>query len=74
MDYGDIILFPVFLFLLYFIFRAIRKTYKDPLLQKYHRQAFWIKMIGCVAFFLYSGILAPADSIGLYHLEGNNLY
>jgi hypothetical protein len=74
MNYGDIILFPVFLLLLYFIFKAIRKTYKDPLLQKYHRQAFWIKMIGCVAFFLYSGILAPADSIGLYHLEGNNLY
>jgi hypothetical protein len=74
MDYGDIILFPVFLFLLYFLFRAIRKTYKDPLLQKYHRQAFWIKMIGCVTFFLYSGILSPGDSIGLYQREGNNLY
>jgi len=27
-----------------------------------------------VAFFIYSGILAPADSIGLYQKEGNNLY
>jgi len=31
-------------------------------------------MTGCVAFFLYSGILAPADSIGLFQREGNNIY
>lgn len=74
MNYGDIILFPIWLFLLNFLFRKIRKTYKDPLLQKYHRQAFWVKVIGCVAFFIYSGILAPADSIGLYQREGNNIY
>jgi hypothetical protein len=73
MDYGDIILFPVFLLLFYFFFRAIRKSYNDPLLQKYHRQAFWIKIIGCVAFVLYN-VYIPVDSIGLYHQEGNNIY
>ena len=74
MDFGDFILFPLFLIILSLFFRAIRNTYDDPLLKKYHRQGFWIKMTGCVAFFLYSGILAPADSIGLFQREGNNIY
>lgn len=73
MDYGDIIMFPVFLFLLYFFFRVIRNGYDDPILRKYHRQAFWIKMFGCAAFVLYN-VAIPVDSIGLYHLEGNNIY
>jgi hypothetical protein len=74
MNYGDIILFPLWLILLNFFFGKIRNTYKDPLLRKYHKQAFWVKMIGCVAFFIYSGILAPADSIGLFQREGNQIY
>jgi hypothetical protein len=74
MGYGDLILFPIFLILFSLFFRAIRNTYDDPLLKKYHRQGFWIKMLGCVAFFVYSGILAPADSIDLYQREGNNIY
>ncbi len=74
MNFGDFILTPLYIFLLYFFFRVQRIKYGNPLLQKYHRQAFWIKMIGCVVFFLYSGILSPGDSIGLYQQEGNNLY
>ena len=73
MNYGDIIIFPVFLLLLYFFFRNIRNGYDDPILRKYHRQAFWIKIFGCVAFVLYN-VYIPVDSIGLYHQEGNNIY
>jgi hypothetical protein len=74
MGYGDLILFPVYLVLLSLLFRAIRNTYDDPLLKKYHRQGFWVKVIGCVAFFTYSVYLSPGDSIGLYQKEGNNIY
>jgi hypothetical protein len=74
MGYGDLILFPVFLIVLSLFFRAIRNTYDDPLLRKYHRQGFWIKVIGCIAFFTYSVYLSPGDSIGLYQKEGNNIY
>ncbi len=74
MNHGDLILAPVYIFLLYVFFYLIRNTYKDPILKKYHRQAFWVKIIGCIAFFLYSAYLSPGDSIGLYQYEGNNLY
>lgn len=74
MDYVDLLLTPIYIFILYLFFRRIRKKCKDPLLQEYHRRAFWVKMVGCVAFFLYSAYLSPGDSIGLYQQEGNNLY
>lgn len=74
MGYGDLILFPVFLIILSLLFKAIRNTYDDPLLKKYHRQGFWVKVLGCIAFFTYSVYLSPGDSIGLYQKEGNNIY
>src|SRR5665647_693726 len=74
MDYGDLILVPVYILLLYFFFRSIRKKYKDPLLQKYHRRAFWIKIFACLLFILYNVYISPGDSTGLYQQEGNNLY
>ncbi|MEO8765777.1 MAG: hypothetical protein ABI416_15865 [Ginsengibacter sp.] len=74
MGYGDLILFPVFLILFSLFFKVIRNTYDDPLLKKYHRQGFWVKIIGCMAFFMYSVYLSPGDSIGLYQKEGNNIY
>jgi hypothetical protein len=74
MDYGDLILFPLFLIILSLFFRVIRKSYKDPLLRKYHRLGFWVKIIGCIVFCLYSVYLYPADSIGLYQEEGVNIY
>lgn len=74
MGFGDLILFPVFVLLSYFFFRRLRNKYSDPLLKKYHRQGFWIKMLGCFAFTIFSVYLSPGDSIGLYHQEGNNMY
>lgn len=74
MGYGDLILFPIYLIFFSLFFKIIRNTYEDPLLRKYHRQGFWIKIIGCIAFFTYSVYLSPGDSIGLYQKEGNNIY
>jgi len=74
MGYGDLILFPVFLIIMSLFFRVIRNTYDDPILKKYHRQGFWVKMLGCTLFFTYSVYLSPGDSIGLYQKEGNNIY
>ena len=74
MGYGDLILFPVFLILFSLFFRVVRNTYDDPLLKKYHRQGFWVKVAGCIAFFIYSVYISPGDSIGLYQKEGNNIY
>ncbi len=74
MDYVDFLLIPVYVFILYLFFRRIRKKYSDPLLQKYHRQGFWIKVIASILFALYYSYLTLGDSTVLYHYEGNNWY
>jgi hypothetical protein len=74
MNYVDFVLTPVYIFFLYLFFRRKRKKFKDPLLQKYHRQGFWIKIFASVLFILYYSYLTEGDSTVLYQLEGNNLY
>lgn len=74
MGYTDFIVFPFYLVLFAFIFKLLRRNYKDPLLKKYHRQGFWIKVIGCIAFTIFNAYLSPGDSTGLYHREGVNIF
>lgn len=74
MNYVDFVLTPIYIFLLYLFFRSKRKNFKDPLLQKYHRQGFWIKIFASILFILYYSYLTEGDSTVLYQLEGNNLY
>ncbi|MEO7316584.1 MAG: hypothetical protein ABIW47_15445 [Ginsengibacter sp.] len=74
MDFGDLLLTPFFLILLYYFFKRIRNKYDDPILKKYHRQAFWVKMIGSIFFIIFYGFITGGDSMSLYHTEGNNLY
>lgn len=74
MDLVDFFLTPVYIFILYLFFRRKRKKYTDPLLQKYHRLGFWIKMFASILFILYYSYLTEGDSTVLYQLEGNNLY
>ncbi len=74
MGYTDFILFPFYLAFFAFIFSRLRKNYKDPLLKKYHKQGFWIKIIGCIAFTIFNAYISPGDSTGLYHQEGVNIY
>ncbi len=74
MGYSDLILFPIFLFLTNLYFKRQRNKISEPLLAKYHIQGYWIKVISCIAFTVYSGYLSPGDSIGLYQKEGVNIY
>jgi hypothetical protein len=74
MGYSDLILFPLFVFLSGLYFKRARRKLNNPLLVKYHRQGYWIKMFSCLAFIIYSVYLSPGDSIGLYQKEGNHLY
>jgi hypothetical protein len=70
----DLILFPLYVLFFYVLFRIQRKKYKDPVLKKYHNQGFWIKVLGTIAFTIFNAYLSPGDSVGLYHLEGLNIY
>ncbi|MGI8583264.1 MAG: hypothetical protein ACR2KX_13770 [Chitinophagaceae bacterium] len=74
MGYSEFVAFPFYLFLFAFIFSRLRENYKDPLLKKYHKQAFWVKVAGCLAFTIFNVYLSPGDSTGLYHREGVNIY
>jgi len=67
----DFILFPLYVFLFHLIFSWRRKRIKDPLLKKYHKQGFWIKVFGALCFTIFHGIISPGnDSISLYYNEG----
>ncbi|MGN6532470.1 MAG: hypothetical protein ACTHK0_12075 [Ginsengibacter sp.] len=74
MSYIDFLLIPVYIFILYLFFRSKRKKYADPLLQKYHKRGFWIKIVASILFILYYSYLTQGDSTSLYQYEGNNLY
>ena len=74
MNYVDFLLTPLYIFILYLFFRSKRKKYADPLLQKYHRQGFWIKIFACILFILYYSYFTVGDTTVLYQREGNNLY
>jgi len=74
MDYVDFLLAPIYIFFLYLFFRRKRKKYANPLLQKYHRQGFWIKIFASILFILYYSYLTTGDTTVLFHYEGNNLY
>ena len=60
MGYSDFVVFPFYLLLFAFIFSRLRRNYKDPLLKKYHKQGFWIKVLGCVAFTIFNAYISPA--------------
>lgn len=74
MDYVDFLLTPIYIFFIYLFFRSRRKKYSNPLLRKYHRQGFWIKIFASVLFVLYYSYLTLGDTTVLYQCEGNNLY
>lgn len=74
MGYTDFLFFPFYLALFSFFFSQLRKNYKDPLLRKYHKQGFWVKVFACFAFTIFNAYISPGDSTGLYHQEGANIY
>ncbi len=70
----DFVVFPFYLLLFAFIFSKLRQNYKDPLLKKYHKQGFWVKVFACFAFTIFNAYISPGDSTGLYHNEGVNIH
>ena len=70
----DFILFPLYVLLFHLIFSWRRKRIDDPLLKKYHRQGFWIKVVGTIAITIFYTLISPGnDSINLYYNEGVNI-
>ncbi len=74
MGFVDFILFPIYVALFYFLFSARRKNYTDPVLQYYHKQAFWIKVLAVLPFTLFNTVLSPGDSTYLFYTEGANIH
>lgn len=74
MGYSDFLLFPIYLLLCTFIFNKIRNKYSDPILKKYHKQGYWIRVIGCIAFTIFNVYISEGDSTGLYYKEGANIF
>lgn len=74
MNLFDLILIPVYLFLLSLYFKWRRKKLSNDTLKKYHFQAFWVKMFASILFVLYYTYLTGGDTRSLYYTEGNNLY
>ncbi len=69
----DLILFPFYVLLFYFIFLWRRKRIKDPVLRKYHKYGFWIKVLGTIAFTLFHVFVTLGDTTVLYYTEGINI-
>ena len=69
----DIILFPLYVLFFALLFAARRKRIEDPILKKYHRQGFWIKVFSTVAYIIFSVYLSKGDSTFLYFPEGINI-
>lgn len=74
MNFFDYIIFLIYVFIFYIIFAWRRKRYKDPLLKKYHRNGFWIKVFSSLAYSLFILYVSAGDSSALYHPEGYNIY
>jgi hypothetical protein len=69
----DIILFPVYVLVFHLLFSIRRKRIDDPVLKKYHRQGFWIKVMATIAFTLFHIFITIGDTTILYYPEGINI-
>ncbi len=74
MNFFDYIVFLIYVVIFYIIFAWRRRKYKDPILRKYHRNGFWIKVFSSFAYSMFVLFLSPGDSTALYHPEGYNIY
>lgn len=74
MNFFDYIVFIIYIIIFYLLFAWRRKKYDDPVLRKYHRQGFWIKVFSCFAYCMFVLWISPGDTTGLYHPEGYNIY
>ena len=70
----DYILFPIYAFGFFLIFKWRRSKYTDPLLKKYQLQGFWIKVFSTIAFTIFNYQISLGDSVVLYWREGYNIF
>jgi hypothetical protein len=70
----EFLLYPIYVAFFYFIFKALRKNYTDPVLKYYHNQAFWIKALIVIIFAVFNSKISIGDSFVLYQTEGKNIY
>ncbi|MEP7236252.1 MAG: hypothetical protein ABI685_00240 [Ferruginibacter sp.] len=73
MGFIDLIAFPLYVLIFYYLFAAYRKKINDPVLMRYHLIGFWIKILGTLAFTVFNLYLSQGDSFLLYHAEGTNM-
>ena len=74
MDVNDYILFIVYTFVFYVIFKSRRTFYQDPVLRHYHKIGFWIKVFSTIAFTIFNYKISLGDSVVLYWREGYNIF
>ncbi len=74
MDFNDYILFIVYTFVFYLIFKSRRTFYQDPVLRHYHKIGFWIKVFSTIAFTIFNYKISLGDSVVLYWREGYNIF
>ena len=74
MDLNDYILFIVYTFVFYLIFKSRRTFYEDPVLRHYHKIGFWIKVFSTIAFTIFNYKISLGDSVVLYWREGYNIF
>jgi hypothetical protein len=73
MGFTDVILFPLYVFIFHLIFSARRKRMNDPILRKYHKHGFWLRVFSSVAFTIFFVYLTGGDSTSLYYPEGYHI-
>lgn len=74
MNLFDFIVFFIYVVVFYILFSLRRKRYKDPVLRKYQKRGFWIKVFCSFAYSMFILHISPGDTTALYHPEGYNIY
>ncbi|MEJ7626514.1 MAG: hypothetical protein WKF35_06615 [Ferruginibacter sp.] len=74
MDILDFLVFFVYIIIFYFLFKLRRNKYADPVLRKYHRDGFWIKIFSSFAYCMFTLYVSRGDTNALYFPEGLNFY
>lgn len=69
----DYLLFPVYFYFIFLIFKKLRQRYKDrPHLYLYFTWGFRLKIIIIVVYTLLANFVMRGDAIDLYYSEGKN--
>jgi hypothetical protein len=74
MDIVDYLLFPFYVLAFFFLVKYRLKKNADPVLRKFYKRAFWIRVVSCFAFSIFLIYISPGDSFGTYYGEALNIY